>query len=61
MTTVTLNGKPFNYIDTGTGEPVVHIVGLESRWTIKGGVRDSSGIPRLAKITSLTSKYRILA
>jgi len=61
MVTVTLNGKPFNYVDTGTGEPIVHILGLESRWTIKGGVRDSSGIPRLAKINALTSKYRILA
>jgi len=61
MVTVTLKGKPFNYVDVGTGEPVVHIVGLESRWMIKGGVKDSSGIPRLAKMKSLTDKCRVLA
>jgi len=61
MVTVMLDGRPFNFIDEGSGEPVVHILGSESRWMIKGGVRDSSGIPRLTKIKSLTGKYRVLA
>ncbi|HXQ93231.1 MAG TPA: alpha/beta hydrolase, partial [Nitrososphaerales archaeon] len=58
MTSVTLIGKQFNYGVIGTGEPVVHIHGLEPSFDGTSKNAQRTGIPRLVEY--LKNRFQVI-
>jgi len=58
LTSVTLIGKQFNYGVIGTGEPVVHIHGLEPSFDGTSKNAQRTGIPRLVEY--LKNRFQVI-